>query len=81
MRAHDMTHEGEGLTFSQNVSSLALPVLELRHFEDSEEKGHWLNELMTKVLINTPKNALSSDEGIYSKNLIQELKLYCVIYN
>ena len=56
-----MTHDmfGEGWTFSQNFSSLALSVCDLWYYEDMEEKAHWLNESMkewiTRLFIEQPR--------------------------
>ena len=35
-----------GWTFSENFSSLALIVCDLRYYEDLEKKAHWINELI-----------------------------------
>ena len=45
---HDMWHVTfcGGLTFSQNVSSLALKVFDLWYLEDLEKKADWPNELI-----------------------------------
>ena len=53
----DMWHitHGVGLTFSQNVTFLALTAWDLWCFEYLEEKDdsltHWINYLMTKVFV------------------------------
>ena len=46
---HDSAHAALGgrWTLSQNASSLALTVLEWRHFEDFEEKDDWLADWMS----------------------------------
>ena len=47
----DMWHfflGGEGCTFSQNFSSLALTVCDLWYYEDLEEKDDWINELINE---------------------------------
>ena len=50
-----------GWTFSQNVSSLALNVCDLWYFEDFEEKGYWLTEIM---------NYWINDEAVYNRKAL-----------
>ena len=38
-----------GWTFSQNFSSLALTVCDLKYYEDLEEKAHSVNQLINEL--------------------------------
>ena len=46
-----MRHVWGGWTFSQNFSSLALTVCDLWYYEDLEEKGYWINELISNKAV------------------------------
>ena len=53
----DMWHvtHGWGWTFSQNFSSLALPVWDTQCLEDSERKDDLINQTITEVIVEQPR--------------------------
>ena len=69
-------HVWGGWTFSQNFSSLALPVCDLWYYEDLEEKGHWISQWMNDKAVY--RTALATPGLLINCEFLQLLELWAI---